>query len=395
MSALFPRTHSYDRREAYLKEQIAISLTSFPDRIDYVYKTINSLINQSVKTEKILLYLSKCEFENKGKKLPKALTELVGINGFEIKWVEDNLKSHKKYYYVFQEYRDWIIITVDDDFYYDKEMLADLLVSYRKHSKAISARNVHLILKEKGKIADYQKWENSTRFYEGQERMDLCAIGCGGILYPPACASDEWFDESKMIYFQNQDDLWLKYNEIIKGIPTVWAKPRESDAIIKPAQEVALYKYNALVGNDKCIIKMSELLQKECIDIWDKYIDMLEEVSDFLQRKKKYYQDLLSSFSSKTIYICGAGQYADILYTFLENIKKTDCIKAFLVIKEQEYDKYHGKEVKYINTMDLNEEFYVICGVGKKYEKEFRHALGYYPFCHWIDVDIGDLKNIL
>lgn len=190
-------------------QQIIISLTSYPARINNLIHTIESLFRQKRQADEIVLWLSILEFPNKYNDLPKDLLCLIGKNGFHIEWVTENIKSHKKYYYALQNSRN-IVITVDDDMYYSDTMVSTLMDSYSKHPNAISARRVRLITKEDGKLSLYHKWEGEVVEYIGVERMDLCAIGVSGVLYPPGCSKEKWFDIPAIIrYAHNQDDLWL------------------------------------------------------------------------------------------------------------------------------------------------------------------------------------------
>jgi hypothetical protein len=61
---------------------IIVSLTSFPPRIAKIHITINSLLAQTVKADKIVLYLNKDEFKNW--KIPEELQKCID-NGLEIR----------------------------------------------------------------------------------------------------------------------------------------------------------------------------------------------------------------------------------------------------------------------------------------------------------------------
>ena len=71
-------------------------------------------------------------------------------------------------------------------------------------------------------------WESAVTEYIGLEKMDLCAVGVNGILYPPGVAKKRWFNLSLIMEnAENQDDLWLKFNEVIDGIPVVYTGLKE------------------------------------------------------------------------------------------------------------------------------------------------------------------------
>ena len=75
-------------------EKVMISLTSFPARINEVKYTIYSLLNQTYKPNKIVLWLGEDKFINKESDLPKELLDFTQ-KGLSIKFVKD-LRSYTK-----------------------------------------------------------------------------------------------------------------------------------------------------------------------------------------------------------------------------------------------------------------------------------------------------------
>ena len=361
--------------------KIVISLTSYPSRINTVHQTIESLFRQRQKADEIVLWLSVLEFPNKNADLPDDLKDLAGKNGFRIEWVAENLKSHKKYFYALQN-KGNITITVDDDMYYSDTMVRTLMDSYRLHPKAISARNVSIMIREKNVISPYMSWEGKASEYIGEERNDLCAIGVSGILYPPGCATNKWFDIDGITELaENQDDLWLKYNEIIDGIPVVYAGINKGDLIIEGSQNSRLCLQNAYGGdNDICMNVLLKKLLENHEAIYQDWLGNLMQIKEVLFAKRKYYSyelnDILEKRNGRDIYICGAGQYAHVIYDFIKSCGKEKYIKAFLVTKTAENKtKEETMDIRSIRNLDRKHKFCVICGVGEKYKEEMKTAL--------------------
>ena len=71
---------------------IIVSLTSWKKRIANTSKVIFSLMNQTVKPDKIILNLSYDEFANKENDLPEELLLLQNVI-FEINWVKENIPT--------------------------------------------------------------------------------------------------------------------------------------------------------------------------------------------------------------------------------------------------------------------------------------------------------------
>lgn len=223
------------------KVLIIVSLTSYPPRIENVNQVINSLLEQTMLPDKIILWLAKEQFKNKEKDLPQALIELKK-KGLTIKWCDD-IKSHKKYYYTMKKYPNDIIITVDDDMIYEKTLIEDLYKGYKKFPKAISctqAREISL-------SEPYINWKRMARQEIDKPMMDLLAIGCGGILYPPRILPQETFDKKDIFELSlATDDLWLKTMEILNKVPTFFiCNPKYlQNHYIEGSQEIGLRKIN-------------------------------------------------------------------------------------------------------------------------------------------------------
>lgn len=183
---------------------LIVSLTSFPARIEYVYLTIESLLRQTVLPERIILWLSKEQFphiNNVPKKLRYLQNEIFGI-----RFVEGDIKSHKKYYYSFIEFPEKTVITVDDDIVYPPSLIENLLNVSKAYPHFIVANIAHRITYTEGELNNYSKWTESGPL----ETEDNVQIGAGGVLYPPHCLHDDCLNlELSQRLAPSVDDLWL------------------------------------------------------------------------------------------------------------------------------------------------------------------------------------------
>ena len=80
--------------------KVVCSLTSFPARIDEIWISIETIFRQTYKADEIILWLSKDQFA--GQELPLSILNCQE-KGLTIRWVDGDLRSHKKYFYVLQE----------------------------------------------------------------------------------------------------------------------------------------------------------------------------------------------------------------------------------------------------------------------------------------------------
>ena len=201
--------------------KVIISLTSYPARIDTVHLTIRSILRQTVQADKILLWLSIEEFPNKYADLPKSLLLIKEEPQFMICWVDENLKSHKKYYYAMKEFPDDIVITVDDDMIYSKNLVKELYRMHLEYPNCVVAGRAHEIIFNNNNFEMYKKWIFSSSMV-GIPSMKLLATGVGGVLYPPHILNTKLlFDLTSIKKYLTVDDLWLKTVEVISNVPVV------------------------------------------------------------------------------------------------------------------------------------------------------------------------------
>lgn len=266
------------------KRKLIVSLTSFPKRIEYIHKTIESILDQSEIPDRVILWLSEEEFINKEKDLPRELLALEN-DGLEIKWCE-NIRSHKKYVYTMLQNPTDIVITADDDILYDQNMISYLFKSYLKFPTCISANRVHAIgFSEEGKVSRYMEWPQEIENMYQIPSFGLIPTGVGGVLYPPDSLDKNVFDiRAAESICPTTDDIWLKLMAVINGTKTVCAYPNIELKLIKETQKEALYKGNRVGGEndrqfnaaiDYCLKMDSKLLEK----IYRGYQEIMERIS--------------------------------------------------------------------------------------------------------------------
>lgn len=241
----------------YFDEEIIISLTSYGIRVNMVYLVIESLFQQIVKANKIILWLDEAEF-TKLEELPIALIRMQE-RGLEIKFYK-NIRSYKKLIPTLKEYSDQIIITVDDDIMYPIDFIEKLLNNYKKNPNRIYYYRGHSIQNSKKGVLPYKQWMNK----ESENLLLNFPTGIGGILYPPNCFCEEVTkEEIFMKICPYGDDIWFKVMSLLKGIECekikITEKFEEKFLSLEELQEISLSKKNLDDGfNDKQIKKVFE-----------------------------------------------------------------------------------------------------------------------------------------
>lgn len=193
---------------------IIVSLTSYPARIKTVWLTVASLLRQSVKPQRVILWLAREQFPDQ--KLPKNLTRLEQ-RGLEIRFCDD-LKPHKKYYYTMRQFPEAFVVTADDDIFYPENHLKKLWNGHLLHKDAIVCLFFQKILVENGRIAPCKKWPVDRRIQN--PGMLAVPIGANGVLYPPHSLHEEVFNKEALIATTlYTDDLWLRGMGILNHTP--------------------------------------------------------------------------------------------------------------------------------------------------------------------------------
>lgn len=162
--------------------RLIVSLTSYPARIQTVHYTINTLLRQSLKPDKLILWLAKEQFPRGEADLPEELLRLKNL-GLDIEWCED-LGPYKKLIPALEKYLDDIIVTADDDVYYEEDMLSSLYTAYKQNPSNIYVRRTVKIELQKDCLCPV-----STRKYlykhETEPTYFNQLMGGSGCLYPP------------------------------------------------------------------------------------------------------------------------------------------------------------------------------------------------------------------
>lgn len=195
--------------------EIIVSLTSFPARISSVHLVIQCLLRQTILPHKIILWLSKDQF--KGISLPKNLKSLEN-DIFNIRFVDGDIKSHKKYFYVLSEFPNNEVLLVDDDLYYPTDMIEKMLKASEEHPNTVICRFCS-IMKYKGEgILPYNNWWYEI-VSESDDQNLFFGTG-GGTLLKKTWLYKDVLDIDLATYLTPfADDIWLNAMVNLKGTP--------------------------------------------------------------------------------------------------------------------------------------------------------------------------------
>ena len=238
-----------------------VSLTTYPARVGNVWRVIEMAANQRGIQDKyaICLYLIRSEFE--GIDLPAKIKELQA-RGLTVKFNEENLKCHNKYFYAFKDYPEKTIITIDDDLQYNHHSISGLIKKNKESPDCIIYNRGNRILKNE----PYNNWpfvENLTC-----PQHDVFPTGVGGVLYPPHCCN-RFVTDMEVIKKTclRADDLWLNFMSRLNHTKVVQTGLKSTYMVLPDtSQQTALWLVNndvIQVGNDVQINEITKWSLKE------------------------------------------------------------------------------------------------------------------------------------
>lgn len=236
----------YGEMLARLSVPVVVSFTSFPGRIGFTVPVIENLHRQTRKPHRVLLYLAPEQFPGREADLPRELLEQAGRGMVEIRWVPD-VRSHKKYRYVMEQFPDSCIVTVDDDLAYPDDMLENLIHCYVCHPRMVSAMRAHLTVVDasQGQILSYRRWVKEYRLNTYLPSPQLFVTSGAGTLFPPGVLHPLALDlDRAWSLCPHADDVWLNLMTLLNGRCVVLAVDDFTMKNMPGSQEEALQTIN-------------------------------------------------------------------------------------------------------------------------------------------------------
>lgn len=245
------------------KQTVIVSMTSFPAAIPYAVQAVRSILDGSVLPDKLVLYLTFSQFGQKG--IPEGLLELARRNPvFEIRDYGRDIRSYRKLIPALRDFPDSVIVTVDDDVSYHRNMLKDLLLLHEKIPGAVLAHRA----KRMKPGSPYRLWKKYRWYDFVLKRIHSGFLniqtGVGGVLYPPHSLKEDMIDEELFTKIApTTDDIWFWAAAVAAGTPVVPVpfghnKPK---GVGKP-KELSLKTSNFKSGEDKNAAALKAVLDQ-------------------------------------------------------------------------------------------------------------------------------------
>lgn len=199
-------------------EELVVSLSTFGQRIHGVALTVESIMEQTVRPNRIVLYLGH-EFEGPGR-IPGSL-RLLERRGLEIRFVRD-IGPYTKLLPALRDFPGATVITVDDDILYDFDFVSTLVNGHLVCPGAVVAPRCRVmeVAADGGLRLPFVDWGLAENGCEPS--MWLQPEGVRGVLYPPESLDGRVFDEEVfMALCPTTDDFWFKAMSLLRGTPVM------------------------------------------------------------------------------------------------------------------------------------------------------------------------------
>lgn len=194
------------------KPQVVMSLTSFPKRLPRLWLVIECLLRQTVKPDRLILYLTASQVPDI-EKLPRRLLAQ-RRRGLEIRLCDKPIRSHTKYFDAMQQFPESIVITVDDDLFYRSTLVERHLKHHGDHPDCVITNWAKVVISGKSR---YDRWPDAA---EPTLAKNLMILGVSSVLYPPHSVHPDAFDPGNIQKLSlTADDVWLSAQIFRQGTP--------------------------------------------------------------------------------------------------------------------------------------------------------------------------------
>lgn len=188
-----------------LPGEVIITLTSFPARYPILHHTLQSLLTQSVRADKVVLWL----YEEDLPSLPDTVRDLEK-EGLSIRTCPRDTRSFKKLIPSLEAYPGAFLVTADDDIFYRPDWLQELLAGYQGNDDILCLRAHYIRCQDNGKPRPYRTWERKTETNGPSDKLFFTSGA--GVLFPPRSLPALACDEQLFTALTpHADDIWLNW----------------------------------------------------------------------------------------------------------------------------------------------------------------------------------------
>ena len=223
-----------------------LTLTSHSSRVSRAFAAIESVCSGPVKPRRIILFLSDADLS---RPLPPPLVRLAS-RGLEILRCED-VGPHTKLqpYLALHEYFTHPVVTIDDDVFYDGNLLLDLVSAWTARPEIIHCSRARKIVLRGSGFAPYASWPLCDQSVPSYSNF---VTGVGGVIYPPEFLSAlKGAGDGYRHVCPMADDIWINKQALRAGFRVCQMKSAPAKLLDVPgARRTARFKTNVRHGEN-------------------------------------------------------------------------------------------------------------------------------------------------
>lgn len=185
---------------------IVASMTTYGERVKTCLPAIKSIVEQTLKPEKIIINIPIPDLIN----VPKELQELAQKNIVDIIPILDDWGVHDKWINASKLYFDKCIFLFDDDVIYDSTLIQRMYLWWQINPGCVISTRCRIIaIDDTGNVAPYSTWPLYNQ-EQGVAYRNFLPTNVGGVMIPPYVLENAIdYDKIKEALFD--DDIYLKY----------------------------------------------------------------------------------------------------------------------------------------------------------------------------------------
>ncbi|HWA19405.1 MAG TPA: hypothetical protein VG757_10455 [Devosia sp.] len=245
------RTDPASARPHGLPLPLIVSLTSYPPRFATLIHTLRSLLLQDTRPDAIELYLVEAD----AGALPQEVLDL-GSDGLQMRFTGADIGPYNKYVPARIAHPDAIIVTVDDDVYYQPTWLGELISEWAPDQRLVLTNRAHrLVATQDGTPLPFRHWPRAIT--DNRADWTVVPAGNGGTLYPPGIHHPDLFRQDRfMSLCPGTDDIWFYWMALLTGASFRKVGPPYHLITWSGSQRHALWRTNFKGGNDRAVAAM-------------------------------------------------------------------------------------------------------------------------------------------
>jgi len=223
--------------------ELIVSFTTYNKRIYDAHLIVESIAQQTIKPNRLILWLDENEFNLDT--IPLLLLKQVE-RGLDIRFCP-NYRSYKKIIPTLESFPESNVITIDDDVIYPYDFIEVLIRESKEYKNCVIANVVHQMKFDECGVQPYEKWVLNAK--SSLPGYDVFPVGAGGVFYPRGVLGELVIDAQAFTNLApTADDVWLKTMTLLQGHKSKKVNDNRDFSLrflcVESSQDIGLFHMN-------------------------------------------------------------------------------------------------------------------------------------------------------